>query len=82
VKAHFRKEQMTERKEYIKEEIKGSIHFSLVFLFWLFIVSIVTGIIGFFVGLVYFNNGGLGFLIGLLLPLILVILYGILEWYS
>ncbi len=83
-KKEFRKWVWKRRKETIKENIEESIkegiHFGITYIGGFIIFSIVTGIFGFFVGLMYNNNGVFGFLIGFLAPLfilfVLFILYG------
>ena len=62
----------------MKEERKETIHHGLALLGGVIIFSIVTGIIGFFVGLFYYNDGGMGFLIGFLAPLIVLFFYWLL----
>jgi len=59
--------------EQKKEERKETIHHGLVLLGGVIIFSIVTGIIGFLVGLFYDNDGSMGFLIGFLAPLIVLL---------
>ena len=55
--------------EQKKEERKETIHHGLALLGVVIIFSIVIGIIGFFV------DGGMGFLIGFLAPLIVLFFY-------
>ena len=83
-----RKENQRFRRKELKkcvwekknENIKEEIHYELFLLGGFIIFSIVTGIIGFFVGLTCYNNGGMGFLIGFLAPLIVLFsLWGVLD---
>ena len=61
--------------EQKKEERKETIHHGLALLGVVIIFSIVIGIIGFFVALYNDTDGGMGFLIGFLAPLIVLFFY-------
>ena len=78
-KKEFRKWKLEKwkktKKEEIKKNIKEQARISLAIVGVFIIISIVTGIIGSFVGLIYFDQGGWGFLIGFLVPLAILILW-------
>ena len=59
--------------EQEKEKRKETMHHGLVLFGGVITFSIVTGIIGFLVGLFYDNDGSMGFLIGFFAPLIVLL---------
>jgi len=73
-----RKETSKVVREQMKEERKERIHHGLALFFGVITFSIVTGIIGFFVGLYNDFDGGMGFLIGFLAPLIVLFFWFVL----
>ncbi|MFX1365563.1 MAG: hypothetical protein ACFFCE_06645 [Promethearchaeota archaeon] len=73
------KESMRGRKERKRKEIKKAIRRSMMKFLIFLGISLLTGIIGFFIGSIYFDQGGLGFIIGFFTPLIVL---GVIVWIS
>ncbi|MFW9785543.1 MAG: hypothetical protein ACFFFB_24890 [Candidatus Heimdallarchaeota archaeon] len=70
IKQEFKRRLAEKTRERRKKELKKLGKQFLVF----FIISVVTGIIGYFIGLIYFDEGGWGFVIGFFGPLLLIII--------